>query len=130
MTLPPIRRRGTRRGRASVPAPTTRPPGAQPPLGPPAQAPAVRAPEKVYVVGSPVGRYRESLWEIAEAHLGDGRRYQEIVELNRDRVQADGSRLAMSSLIRPGWVLAMPGDARGPGVETVAPPPGPAARLS
>ncbi|HEX3489059.1 MAG TPA: hypothetical protein VHU92_06935 [Streptosporangiaceae bacterium] len=80
-----------------------------------------RAPtEKIYVVKPPVGRYHESLWEIAENHLGDGRRYREIFELNKDRVQPDGSMLTMASLIRPGWVLHMPADAHGPGIEVMA----------
>ena len=76
--------------------------------------------EKIYVVKPPAGRYHESLWEIAHNHLGDGRRYHEIFELNKDHVQPDGTKLTKSSLIRPGWVLRMPGDARGPGIQTVA----------
>jgi hypothetical protein len=86
---------------------------------------SVRPVEKIYVVKPPVGRYHESLWEIAENHLGDGRRYGEIFELNKDRIQPDGTRLTISSLIRPGWVLHLPRDAYGPGVETVAPPAAP-----
>src|SRR5205823_4526774 len=58
--------------------------------------------EKIYVVKPPVGRFHESLWEIAENHLGDGRRYQEIFELNKDLPQPDGSMLTIASLIRPG----------------------------
>ncbi len=72
------------------------------------------------MVKPPVGRYHESLWEIAQNHLGDGRRYREIFEMNKDRVQPDGSMLTISSLIRPGWVLHMPGDAHGPGIEVIA----------
>ena len=67
----------------------------------------------------PQGRYHESLWEIAQRHLGDGRRYNEIFELNKDVTQPDGSRLTSASLIRPGWVLKMPGDAAGQGIQTV-----------
>jgi hypothetical protein len=74
------------------------------------------APEKYYIVKPPVGRYHESLWEIAENHLGNGRRYREIYELNQDRVQPDGTKLTIASLIRPGWVLQMPADAYGPGI--------------
>ncbi len=76
--------------------------------------------EKIYVVTPPVGRYHESLWEIAHNHLGNGRRYGEIFELNKDRVQPDGSKLTIASLIRPGWVLHMPHDANGPGIQTVS----------
>jgi hypothetical protein len=74
------------------------------------------AQQKYYIVRPPVGRYHESLWEIAENHLGNGRRYVEIYELNKDRVQPDGTKLTIASLIRPGWVLQMPADAYGPGI--------------
>jgi len=89
----------------------------------------VRRTEKIYVVQPPEGRYHESLWEIAQNHLGDGRRYREIFELNAGRLQPDGSRLTIASLIRPGWVLRMPRDAHGPGIRVVtrqehAPGPG------
>ncbi|PNG18609.1 BTAD domain-containing putative transcriptional regulator [Streptomyces cahuitamycinicus] len=68
---------------------------------------------KYYRIQPPEGRHHDSLWEIAQRHLGDGRRYQEIFELNKDRVQPDGSKLSEASLIRPGWIMEMPGDARG-----------------
>ena len=67
---------------------------------------------KIYTVRPPHGRHHESLWEIAEKCLGDGRRYKEIFELNKSHVQPDGSRLQKASLIRPGWVMEMPADAR------------------
>jgi hypothetical protein len=79
----------------------------------------LRRTEKVYVVQPPEGRFHESLWEIAQNHLGDGRRYREIFELNAGRVQPDGSKLTIASLIRPGWILRMPRDARGPGIKVV-----------
>ena len=47
----------------------------------------------------------ESLWAIAEQHLGDGSRYKEIVELNRDLL---GAR---PSFLEPGWVLELPAPA-------------------
>ncbi|HZP50279.1 LysM peptidoglycan-binding domain-containing protein, partial [Actinocrinis sp.] len=68
---------------------------------------------KLYRVQPPHGRHHDSLWEIAQRHLGDGRRYKEIFELNKDRVQPDGSRLTHAALIRPGWILMMPADATG-----------------
>ncbi|MEV0981265.1 BTAD domain-containing putative transcriptional regulator [Streptomyces sp. NPDC049915] len=68
---------------------------------------------KYYRIQPPEGRHHDSLWEIAQRHLGDGRRYKEIYELNKDRIQPDGSRLSEASLIRPGWIMEMPGDARG-----------------
>jgi hypothetical protein len=85
------------------------------------QAHAAPNADKMYLVKPPVGRFHESLWEIAQNHLGDGRRYREIFELNSGRVQPDGSRLTIASLIRPGWVLLMPKDAHGPGIEAVTP---------
>jgi len=32
----------------------------------------------------------------------------------------DGARLTIASLIRPGWILHMPRDAYGPGIETAS----------
>ncbi len=66
---------------------------------------------KIYRVRPTPGRHHESLWEIAEKCLGDGRRYREIYQLNKGKLQPDGTRLTMASLIRPGWVLDMPADA-------------------
>src|SRR6266702_2435284 len=50
---------------------------------------------------------------------------EEIYVLNKDHVQPDGSRLTIASLIRPGWVLHMPRDAHGPGIEVIRPDAGP-----
>ncbi|MFH8368609.1 hypothetical protein [Streptomyces sp. NPDC018031] len=68
---------------------------------------------KFYRIQPPEGRHHDSLWEIAERHLDDGRRYKEIYQLNKDRVQPDGSKLSQASLIRPGWIMEMPADAHG-----------------
>ncbi|MGP4113505.1 BTAD domain-containing putative transcriptional regulator [Streptomyces sp. 4N509B] len=70
-------------------------------------------PTKYYRIQPPEGRHHDTLWGIAERHLGDGLRYKEIFQLNKDRVQPDGSRLSEASLIRPGWILQMPADATG-----------------
>ncbi|TDD64192.1 hypothetical protein E1293_41845, partial [Actinomadura darangshiensis] len=67
---------------------------------------------KIYRVHPPEGRHHESLWEIAEKCLGEGRRYKEIYSLNKGHIQPDGTRLTIASLIRPGWILEMPADAR------------------
>ena len=84
-------------------------PGTRGMQGPQSTAPQPAAPPtvaqlpgaaKVYVVKPPDGRYHESLWEIAENHLGDGRRYPEIYAMNKDRIQPDGSQLTIASLIR------------------------------
>ncbi|MEU9830309.1 bacterial transcriptional activator domain-containing protein [Streptosporangium sp. NPDC048047] len=88
---------------SALPAPVA---GERAPLAPVAEV------KKVYVVQPPHGRHHESLWEIAEKCLGDGRRYPEVYRLNQHKEQPDGSRLHMADLIRPGWVLDMPDDAR------------------
>ncbi|MFF4506616.1 BTAD domain-containing putative transcriptional regulator [Streptomyces sp. NPDC001401] len=68
---------------------------------------------KYYRIQPPEGRHHDTLWEVAQRHLGDGRRYKEIYQLNKDRIQPDGSKLSEASLIRPGWIMEMPGDAHG-----------------
>lgn len=78
-------------------------------------------PVKQYVVMPPQGRHHDSLWDIAERYLGSGIRYREIFELNKGRVQPDGERLTLESLIRPGWTLVMPASARGEGLIEVTP---------
>jgi hypothetical protein len=83
--------------------------------------PAGHRSEKIYIVEPPEGRFHESLWEIAARHLGDGRRYREIFEMNAGRTQPDGTKLTIASLIRPGWVLMMPHDAHGPGIRVLTP---------
>ncbi|MDJ0342477.1 BTAD domain-containing putative transcriptional regulator [Streptomyces sp. H10-C2] len=89
------------------PAATTVTPGAV------AAAEAGDKATKFYRIQPPEGRHHDSLWEIAERHLGDGRRYNEVYQLNKDRAQPDGSKLSKASLIRPGWIMEMPADARG-----------------
>ena len=54
----------------------------------------------------------DTLWGLAEKHLGKGTRYPEIFELNRGHRQSDGSALEDPDLIYPGWVLRLPADAR------------------
>ena len=56
---------------------------------------------------------RETLWRIAERHLGDPLRWREILELNQVHAQADGRRLEAMGRVQPGWVLRLPGDAVG-----------------
>ncbi|MEU6346247.1 LysM peptidoglycan-binding domain-containing protein [Streptomyces sp. NPDC046977] len=56
-------------------------------------------------------RPAESLWSIAEDRLGDGQRWEEIAALNNGRTMPDGTTFRAEDLIRPGWVLLLPGDA-------------------
>ncbi|MPZ67612.1 MAG: LysM peptidoglycan-binding domain-containing protein [Pseudonocardiaceae bacterium] len=53
----------------------------------------------------------DSLWGLAERHLGDGLRWRDIYELNKDHTQSDGTRLRDADLIQPGWRLRLPADA-------------------
>jgi hypothetical protein len=73
---------------------------------------------------------RDSLWKLAEDHLGDGMRWREVWHLNRDRVQVDGRTFTDPNLIHPGWELFMPSDATGLGTSAPAgdSPPPPAVR--
>ena len=56
-------------------------------------------------------RSGDSLWELAERHLGSGLRYGEIAELNYGRPQPDGHTLTHEHWIHPGWTLLLPADA-------------------
>jgi hypothetical protein len=90
------------------------------PLG---QAPRAIATERAAVTGAlPMVEVRgnDSLFRIAERHLGDRARWREILELNLDRVQPDGARLTTPSSLRSGWTLALPADAAVSGVGSPA----------
>jgi LysM domain len=56
---------------------------------------------------------RDTLWDIAERHLGDPFRWQEIFRLNQGKMQPDGRRLTDPDLIYAGWRLDLPDDAAG-----------------
>ena len=99
-------------------------------VAPPAPlAPAgaeVRAPSAPAAHTSPtytVVRY-DTLWGLAEAHLGDPLRWPELFAMNQGRPQHDGRALSDPDLIRPGWTLHFPADAIGlPAEPTPAPTP-------
>ena len=50
----------------------------------------------------------DTLWSIAEQHLGAGERWREIAELNRGREMTDGSTFDDARTILPGWELLVP----------------------
>lgn len=66
---------------------------------------------------------RDSLWLLAERHLGDGMRWREIYSLNQGVPQQGGRILSDPDLILPGWVLQMPADAVGLELPPPAEPP-------
>jgi len=93
-------------------------PAAPPSARAPSAAPTVVAPtaslpsEPTYVV-----QRGDSLWAIAETHLGTGFRWTEIHDLNRDLI-------ADPDVICTGWQLTMPVDAAGlTAIESLAAPP-------
>ncbi len=50
----------------------------------------------------------DTLWDLADEHLGDGERYDEIVDLNAGVPQSDGTMLVDPNVIEPGWILDLP----------------------
>lgn len=78
---------------------------------------------------------RDSLWVLAERHLGDGLRWREIYDLNQGLPQPGGRSLDDPNLIRPGWTLRLPADAVDvivappPAVPTAPVPPAPVTEL-
>jgi LysM repeat protein len=74
---------------------------------------------------------RDTLWDIAERHLGDPFRWHEIFQINRDRPQADGTSLTDPDLIYVGWQLELPADATGlaPAAPPVPPSPEPSSAV-
>ncbi|WP_225753185.1 LysM peptidoglycan-binding domain-containing protein [Actinotalea sp. Marseille-Q4924] len=53
----------------------------------------------------------DTLWSLAERHLGSGHRFTEIRDLNLGRPQPDGGALTDAHWIYPGWQLWLPADA-------------------
>jgi DNA-binding SARP family transcriptional activator len=76
----------------------------------------------VYVVGTDATGQRDTLWSIAERHLGNPLRWHDIARLNEGRRQVDGGVFTDPNLIRPGWTLQLPDDATGLPRPAVPPP--------
>jgi DNA-binding SARP family transcriptional activator len=76
----------------------------------------------VYVVGTDQTGQRDTLWSIAERHLGNPMRWHDIASLNEGRRQADGGVFTDPNLIRPGWRLQLPAGATGLPRSAVQPP--------
>ena len=60
-----------------------------------------------------VGR-GETLWSIAEATLGDGRRWLEIRDANVGRHVTPSHRFREDDILIPGWSVLVPKTAAGP----------------
>ena len=93
-----------------VAEPSAEPPGADQAMSPATQASVLPA-HKRYVVRPPEGRRRDTLWGIAERHLGDPQRWRDIFELNKGRLDASGRVLVDPHWVYPGQELLMPPDA-------------------
>ncbi|MYE32715.1 MAG: VWA domain-containing protein [Chloroflexi bacterium] len=63
--------------------------------------------------GSYVVQSADTLWRIAAACYGEGRRWPEIWDANRDQVMDDGRTFSNANLIRIGWTLTIPGGCEG-----------------
>ncbi|SNR79469.1 LysM peptidoglycan-binding domain-containing protein [Blastococcus mobilis] len=104
----------------AAPAPAGPPIVAEQPVGheepPPAPAPPADTRPTAPAAAGPIYTVapRDTLGRIAARYLGDWTRFEEILELNRGRPQPDGALLTDPGMIRPGWVLVLPPDARLP----------------
>jgi membrane-anchored mycosin MYCP len=72
---------------------------------------------KYYTVASKFQGKPESLTGIAGRLLGDGARAAEVFNLNSGRKQPDGNRLTDPNRLVAGWMLVLPWDAYGAGVQ-------------
>lgn len=82
---------------------------------------------KYYIVQSTFDGKAEDLAEIAARFLGSPARSTEIFGLNEGVPQPGGGELTNPAVIDPGWVLVLPWDAVGPGVQYGLRPTAPAA---
>lgn len=96
---------------------TTEPPAARHAAAPTPASAAATASDAAPPVSPPsvVVQRGDTLWDLAEHHLGDGVRFTEISALNLGRPQPDGRALSDSHWIYPGWTLLLPADATGLG---------------
>lgn len=73
--------------------------------------PAVPSPATTAKPASYEVRAHDTLWDIADIHLGDPLRWREIWRLNAGRVMQGGRTFDDPNLIQPGWVLTLHGPA-------------------
>ena len=75
--------------------------------------PGTRTDQKPDQRASYVVQPGDTLWRIAAACYGEGRRWPDIWSANRDRVMDDGRTFSDANLIRVGWTLTIPGGCEG-----------------
>ncbi|CAA9437146.1 MAG: hypothetical protein AVDCRST_MAG66-3663, partial [uncultured Pseudonocardia sp.] len=97
------------------PVPPLRPAPIPRPERPTADATS-RSATRLLVVRLPAGTEGLRLWDLAEQYLGSRLRYRDLLILNRDRRAPTGEQITEASVVRNGWSLLVPGDARGPGL--------------
>lgn len=68
----------------------------------------------------------DTLWDLAEDHLGDPLRWRELFDANRNTIQPDGSHLDDPGLLRPGWRIVLPITPAPPDATTESVPVAPA----
>jgi hypothetical protein len=89
--------------------------------GPRPATAAAKAPPpvvKYYAVSSSYQGQQEFLYEIAQRFLGNGNRATDIFNLNKGHQEPDGNTVSDPTVIRPGWLLQLPNEAKGEGVIT------------
>ena len=60
-------------------------------------------------------------WDLAQAHLGDGSRWQHLWNLNQGRTQGDGTVLVSDrTVLTPGWTVLVPAPAQAAAAQTPA----------
>ncbi|MFC5381829.1 LysM peptidoglycan-binding domain-containing protein [Aquipuribacter nitratireducens] len=52
----------------------------------------------------------DSLWSLAERHLGDGHRWRDLAEANLGTPQPGGGSLGADGALQPGWRILVPGE--------------------
>ena len=61
-------------------------------------------------------------WDLAGAHLGDGAAWRQLWDLNRGRVQADGTTLSTErGMLQTGWTILVPATTSAPSITAVTP---------
>ena len=93
---------------AAAATPSSSPELARPPVAAVQLEAPAHEPEATTATLDHTVKRRDTLWDLAERYLGDGYRATEIFNLNKGRPQPDGTALTDPSVIRPGWILAIP----------------------